>query len=238
MTPKTLTAGASALAALAVASSAFAQAPAPAAAAAAPPVTHGAPVPGVCVINLDQVVATSTVGKYVQSRLQQIQQQANAEVNGENTQLNNDAKALDAQRATLDQTTFEQRATAIQVRNNALQRKVQQRERELQMTEQKAIGRVIQESEQPVRQAYQQKGCSLLLQHQAVLGVFYNPAMDISAQVVTALNAKISQFPFERERLDQAVAPAAAPGAAPPIVQTPSAAPRTAPAPARPAPKR
>jgi outer membrane protein len=228
MTRKILAAGVCAAAVFAVASSAMAQAPA-APAAATPPPTHGAPIAGMCIVDLDQVVATSTVGKYVQQRLQQIQQQASAEVSGENTQLNNDAKALDAQRATLDQTTFEQRATAIQVRNNALQRKVQQRERELQVTEQRAIGRVIQESEQPVRQAYQQKGCSVLLQHQAILGVFFNPAMDITPQVVTALNAKISQFPIERERLDQAAAPAAA-GGAPPIVQTP--------APARPAPKK
>jgi len=230
MTSKTFAAGVSAVAALAAASAALAQAPA-APAAATPPPTHGAPIPGLCVVDLDRVVATSTVGKYVQQRLQQIQQQANAEVNGENTQLQNDAKALDAQRATLDQTTFEQRGTAIQVRANALQRKVQQRERELQVTEQKALGRVIQESEGPVRQAYQQKGCSILVQHQAVLGVFFNPAMDITPQVVTGLNAKVTQFPFERERLDQP-SPTAAAGGAPPIVQTPG------PAPARPAPKK
>jgi len=231
MTSKTIAAGLGAAAALAAATAAFAQAP-----AAQPPIPHGAPIPGMCVVDLDQVVATSAVGKYVQQRLQTIQAQANAEVNGENTQIQNDAKALDAQRATLDQTTFEQRGTAIQVRYNALQRKAQQRERELQLTEQKAIGRVVQESEQPVRQAYQQKGCSVLLQHQAILGVFYNPAMDITPQVVTGLNAKISTFPFERERLDQQ-APAAGPGGVPPIVQTPAPA-RPAPAPARPAPKR
>jgi outer membrane protein len=227
MTSKILAAGVSAAAALAAASAALAQAPA-APAAAQPPITHGAPLPGMCVINLDEVVATSTVGKYVQQRLQQIQAQANAEVNGENTQIQNDAKALDAQRATLDPTTFEQRGSAIQVRYNALQRKAQQRERELQMTEQKAIGRVIQESEGPVRQAYQQKGCSVLLQNQAVLGVFYNPAMNITPQVVTGLNARVQQFAFERERLDQQAQPAVA-GGAPPIVQTPAPAPRAAP---------
>ena len=227
MNSKTIAVGVAA-AALVAATGAFAQAPAPAAPAATAPPTHGAPIPGVCVVDLDQVVAASTVGKYVQQRLQQIQQQANAEVNGENAQLNNDAKALDAQRATLDQTTFEQRGTAIQVRANALQRKVQQRERELQVTEQRALAKVIQESEGPVRQAYQQKGCSMLLQHQAVLGVFFNPAMDITPQVITGLNAKISQFPFERERLDQPSPTTAAAGAAPPIVQTPGPAPARA----------
>lgn len=218
MTFKPFAAGFCAVAALSAATGALAQA----APAAAPPLTHGAPIPGLCIVDLDQVVATSTVGKYVQTRLQQIQAQANAEVNGENAQLNSDAKALDAQRATLDQTTFEQRGTAIQVRANALQRKVQQRERELQMTEQKALGRVVQESEQPVRQAYQQKGCSMLVQHSAVLGVFFNPAMDITPQVVAGLNAKIQQFAFDREHLDQP-SPAAV-GGAPPIVQTPAPA--------------
>jgi outer membrane protein len=53
--------------------------------------------------------------------------------------------------------------------------------------------------------------------------------MDITPQVVTALNAKITQFAFDRERLDQPQAAGAA-GGAPPIGQTPS--------PARPAPKK
>jgi outer membrane protein len=228
MTFKPFAAGFCAVAALSAASGAFAQAATP----AAPPLAHGPPLPGVCVIDMDQIVVGSTVGRYVQQRLQQIQAQANAEVNGDNTQLNNDAKALDAQRATLDQTTFEQRATAIQVRNNALQRKVQQRERELQMTEQKALSRVVQEAEQPIRAAYQQKGCSALMPRNATLSVyintaFYNPAMDMTPQVVAALNAKVTQFAFDRERLDQP-SPTTAAGAAPPIVQTPAPAPRPA----------
>jgi outer membrane protein len=39
--------------------------------------------------------------------------------------------------------------------------------------------------------------------------------MDITTSVVTGLNAKITQFAFDRERLDQA-APAPAPAAAAP----------------------
>jgi hypothetical protein len=38
--------------------------------------------------------------------------------------------------------------------------------------------------------------------------------MDLTGQLVTALNAKVTQFPIERERLDQA-APAAPAAAAP-----------------------
>jgi Skp family chaperone for outer membrane proteins len=229
MTSNAIAAGLCAVAVtLTAASSALAQAAAPA------PVPSGPPITGLCVVDLDLVVANSAVGKYVQGRLQQISAQVNAELNGEKTAIDNEAKALDGQRATVDENTFQQRGLALQQRANALQRKLQVREREVQVTEQKAVGRVIQESEPLMRQAYQAKGCSILLQHGAVLGGFFNPAMDLTPAVTTALNGKITQFAFDRERLDQ---PQAATGAAgPPIVQRPGPAPR--PAAPRPAPKR
>jgi outer membrane protein len=214
MTLKTFVAAASAAALMAAASAASAQAPA---APAAPQVTHGAPINGVCIVSIESAVAGSTVGQYVDNRMKQIVAQVNAELNGEKTSIDNEAKTLDAGRATLDRTVFEQRGAALQVRANALQRKAQLREREIQATEQKALARVGQEMEPLIRQAYQQKGCSILINRQAL--VLGNPAMDITPAVVTALNGKITQFAFDRERLDQAAA-----AAAPPIAQTPGAA--------------
>lgn len=213
MTTKALVAATTIAAILASApAAAFAQAAAPAAPAAAPAVTHGPALTGVCVISLEGAIASSTVGKYVQTRLQQIATQVQAELKAEETTIQNDAKALDGQRATLDANTFETRGSAIQVRANALNRKAQLRDRELQATQQKALGRVGQELDPIIRQVYQQRQCSLLLNRDAV--VIANPAMDISQPVVTALNGKITQFNFDRERLDTAAAtPAAAPAA-------------------------
>lgn len=186
---------------------AFAQAPA----AAAPAVTHGAPIAGLCVVSVESAIGGSTVGKFVTTRLQQLIAQVNAELNAERTGIDNEAKALDTQRATLAQDAFEQRAAAVQVRAQALQRKAQLREREIQATEQKALGRVGQELEPLIRQAYQQKACSMLINRQAI--VLASPASDITPAVVTALNAKITQFAFDRERLDQAPAPTQTPAA-------------------------
>jgi outer membrane protein len=201
-----------AVGALALGSSAFAQAP------AASPVSHGAPVNGVCILSMEGAVGGSTVGKYVGTRVQQIAAQVNAELNAEKSAIDTEAKSLDAQRGTMDQNTLEQRGSALQVRANALQRKAQLREREMQVTEQKAVGRVEQEMTPLIQQAYQQKGCSLLLAREAVL--LGNPAMDITPAVVTALNAKITTFAFDREHLDQA----AAAGAAPPVATVPTQA--------------
>jgi Skp family chaperone for outer membrane proteins len=212
MTLKTiLTAGCAATLALIAPVSALAQAPA--AAPPAPQVNHGPPITGLCVMSVEAAIGGSTVGRFVQTRLQQLLGQVNAELNAERTTIENDARTLEGQRATLDQNTLEQRAAAIQVRGNALQRKAQQREREVQATEQKAYGRVGEEMEPLIRQAYQARACSMLVNRNSV--VLANPASDITPQVVTALNAKITQFAFDRERLDQTPAPAPAAAAAP-----------------------
>ena len=223
MTFKHLVTGACAAAvALTATTSAFAQA---AATPAAPAVTHGPALAGVCIVSLENAIGASTVGRYVDSRIQQIVAQVNAELNGEKTAIDADAKALDTRRATLDQSALEQQASGLQVRANSLQRKAQLRDREVQATEQKAVGRIGQEMEPLIRTVYQQRGCSLLLQRTAV--VIANPAMDITPLVVTALNGKITQFAFDRERLDaQTGAPQVSrPGSsAPPITTTPPAA--------------
>ena len=66
-----------------------------------------------------------------------------------------------------------------------------------------------------VQQAYQQKGCSILINRQAVV-LPTNPAMDITPQVLAALNSKIQTFAFDRARLDQAAPTTAAAPARPP----------------------
>lgn len=191
---------------LSAGSSAFAQAAAP----AAPAVTHGPPIGNICVFSAENAIGVSTVGKYVGTRMQQIVAQVSAELNAEKTAVDNEAKTLEGQRASLDQATFQKRATDLNTKANNLQRKAALRDREVNATEQKAIGRIVTELEPLVRQAYQQKQCSLLLNGAAVTLV--NPAMDLTPAVVTALNAKITQFTFDREKLDQA--PAAAQPAA------------------------
>lgn len=227
MTSKTLAAGLCAAAvALSTGSSALAQA-----AAGPTAVTHGPPIAGMCIFSGDAAFGLSTVGHYVGNRLKQLNDQTVAELTGEKNAIDADAKALDTRRATLDQSALEQQASALQVRANALQRKAQTRDRELQATEQKAVQRVSQEMEPFIRQAYQAKGCSILLQRNSV--VIGNPAMDVTQTVVTGLNGKFTTFAFDRERLD---GPGTATGGAPPIVQTPGpTTARPAPRPAAPA---
>lgn len=214
MTMKTLALAACAGAALlAPASTALAQS-----AAAAPAITYGPPIAGLCAVSVDGVIGGSTVGKYVDQRLQQIAAQVQAELSGEKSGIESEARTLDSQRSTLDQKAFEQRVTALQGRQNALERKAAIREREMQATQQQAVGRVINEMKPLIADAAQQQKCAMVVDRSSVIMV--NPAMDLTATVVAGLNGKLTQFAFDRTRLEQGQQ-----GAAPAVTQTPAQAP-------------
>jgi outer membrane protein len=205
-------AGFAAITALGMADLASAQTKAPAKTAApaaakpaAAPAAPAAPVftgtaPGVCILSREGLVASSTVGKYVQSRLQQLTSQANAEVTGDQTTLQNDAKALDAKKTTLAPAALQQQQEALQQRLQTLQQKAQQREAEIQATQQKAVQRVLAEAQPLVSDQIKAKNCGVLFDGDAIIGA--NPSLDLTPGVVAALNAKITQFDFDREHLD------------------------------------
>jgi len=201
---KTLAFG-GALAVAMIASMAAAQTAAP---AAPPPLAQGAPIAGLCVLSVQEAISNSTVGKYASTRMQQIVAQVKAELAPEDTGIGTDSKALETARPTLDQATFQSRAQALQGRVDALRQKADLRQRELQATERKSFNRIAQELDPIARQLYQQHKCSVLLDKGSTM--MTNPEMDLTSQAVTALNAKITQFPFDREHLDTGAAPAPA----------------------------
>ncbi len=191
-----------------VASMAVAQTRAPTAAAPAPAVVQGPPIAGMCVLSVQEAIANSTVGQYVNTRMQQIVAQVKAELAPEDNAIGTESKALEAARPTLDQPTFQSRAQALQGRVDALRQKADLRQREIQATERKSFNRIAQELDPIARQLYQQHRCSILVDKGSTM--MTNPEMDITGQAVAALNAKITQFQFDREHLDTAGAGAPA----------------------------
>lgn len=211
---KTLTcmlSGAAAIAALADASLAFAQAK-PAAGAAKPAATAAAPAgaaaplvltattPGLCVLSQQGVVLASKVGKYMQSRLQQLDSQVNAELTGEKTAIETAGKDLSTKKATLGDAAFQQQAQALQQRASALQDRAQLRDRELQATEQKAEQKIMQAALPLIEAEVKARNCSVVLDGGAVLAA--NDAMNLTPSVITALDGKLTQIDFDREHLD------------------------------------
>ena len=192
---------------IASASGATAQTRPAAAARPAPTVVQGPVIPGVCVFSANQAIGASAVGGFIRTRLEQIVTQVKAELNPEDTAIATDVKALEAQRASLDAASYQSRGQAVQTRINALREKADLRQREVKATEDKALNRVAQELEPIAQSLYQQRHCSILFDRGSVM--MTNGDMDLTPAAVTALNAKLQQFPFDREHLDTGGAAAA-----------------------------
>jgi Skp family chaperone for outer membrane proteins len=220
MTSKHFASAAAAALTLWAASASAQQAAAPAAApnpvqVAATAAEASAPViAGICVYSQDQAIATSIVGKYVNQRLQQIDSQSNAELNDTATKIQADDRALTAQRATMAPDALQQAGQALQQRAAQFQQLAQVREREMQMTQQAALQTVAQSLDPLLVDVFTAHKCSVLLERNGV--VLAAKPMDITADAVSRLDAKIQQFPFDRVVLpEEGQAAGGAPGAAP-----------------------
>jgi Skp family chaperone for outer membrane proteins len=166
-------------------------------AAALPPLTHGPAIPGVCVYSNAAAIENSSVGKAFGERMQQLRAQATAELSGEASSLQNDEKALAAKRASMSADQFNQQAQPLAQRDAALNQKAETRNRELQATYAKQMRRIGEVVQPLVVTAYESHHCSVLLNGEAVMAS--NPAMDLSQEVTTALNSKMTTITFDRE---------------------------------------
>jgi Skp family chaperone for outer membrane proteins len=168
-----------------------------AAPAALPPLTHGPAIPGVCVYSNVAAIENSSVGKAFGERMQQLRAQAAAELSSEESSLQTDEKALAAKRGSMSADQFNQQAQPLAQRDAALQQKGELRNRELQATYAKQMRRIGEVLQPLVISAYESHRCSVLLNGDAVMAA--NPAMDLSPEITTALNSKMTTITFDRE---------------------------------------
>ena len=140
---------------------------------------------------------SSLVGKAYLQRMQQLRSQAAAEIGAQQTSLQSQEKTLVGKRATLSQEQFAKEAQPLAQQEQALNATAEQRTRDLQYTaahQQERIAAVIQPL---ATQAYEAHHCSMLLNGEAVMTA--NPAMDLTGDITTALNGRMSTITFDRE---------------------------------------
>lgn len=174
---------------------------------AAAPTNPGPVLPGVCVLDSQAAIANSAAGRAAATRMQTLTQQVRAELTAEQTAIRNEGTAVSA----LPEAQRGPRTTALQTRFNTFQQTGAVREEELKRTQGQALNRIVQAMEPVVLQLYVQRGCGLMLDRGGI--VYSNPAMDVTAQAVQALDRALPTLTFDRVRLPaQATAqPAAAP---------------------------
>jgi outer membrane protein len=179
--------------------------------AAAPPIRQGPPITGYCIFSINEVLGASKVGQAVVARLKVLSSQVNAELQPEAESIRTDERTLETQQASLDAATLQAKRANLELRVANFEKREQLRQQEMQATQQKQFGVVLKELDPIMRDLYQQRGCSVLVDGDQGGVRLVNPAMDLSPQAVVGLDGKIQTLTFDREHLDQ---PGAAPAAA------------------------
>ena len=191
-----------------VAANAQGAAPAPAAA----PIRQGPPIAGYCVFSINEVLGASKVGQAVVGRLKVLSSQVSAELQPEADSIRADERTMESTQATTDAATLQAKRANLELRVANFEKREEQRQKEMQATQQKQFAVVLKELDPIMRDLYQQRGCSLLVDGDQGGVRLVNPAMDLSPQAVAGLDARIQTLTFDREHLD--TQPGAAPAAA------------------------
>jgi outer membrane protein len=156
-------------------------------------ITHGAPIAGVCVLNLEGVIRASTAGQGVATRMQALQQEVATELAPYQATIEQEDAALAQGGASIPADQRAQRARDLQARYTEYQQLGQTRERELQYTASLQQRALFQAADPIIASIYQSRGCSILLDRSNVY--LTNPAMDISEAVLQQLNSQTPSLP-------------------------------------------
>ncbi|MBS0411896.1 MAG: OmpH family outer membrane protein [Proteobacteria bacterium] len=159
----------------------------------------GTAIPGLCMISTQVVAGNSKVGQAATARLQELQRQAQAEVNAEKTPLDAEIKALPGQKASMKPAEFQAKQQALSNRAQALQQKANVRSAQIEVAREKALGRISAEAQSVIAAVYKAHGCGLLVDRNSVLGG--NMSNDLTPGVIQGLDAKISTMTFDLEPL-------------------------------------
>lgn len=182
------------------------------AASAATPAAEslGGPVlPGVCLLSRQAVFANAKVAAAATARLQQLATEAQTEINAERAPIDKEQQAFQTEFAKLTPEQRAQRQQALEKRMQPIRAKAEQRSREIEATRAKVLAQISDRAQPVIAEAYRARKCGMLLDRNSVLGG--NLANDLTPDVVTALDAKVAPFSFNRETLPAPLAVAGTP---------------------------
>jgi Skp family chaperone for outer membrane proteins len=159
----------------------------------------GPAVPGVCLLSREAIFANAKAGKAATARLQQLAEQAQAEVDTLRKPVETEVQALQAEAAKLSPEQRRTREQALAPRLKAVQDKTQHSIREIDATRAKAMARIAAALQPVIAKVYTAKNCGLLIDRNTVLGGNLNN--DLTAAAVAALDGTMDTISFDREVL-------------------------------------
>ena len=160
------------------------------------PANPGPAIPGVCVYFNQRVLAQSTVGQAVQTRMEQLAQEVQGELQPYATAIQTEAQALQQGAATIPADQMNQRRQQLQTRIQEAQQLEGTRDNELRYTLAQQRQKISESIEPLLVAVYQEKGCGIMIDRESVF--IMNPAMDVTDTVIQRLNAQLPTLSFNR----------------------------------------
>ncbi|MEA1942865.1 MAG: OmpH family outer membrane protein [Pseudomonadota bacterium] len=170
--------------------------------------------PTIAVMNEERVLRESSAGQHIQSRMQEIAQEIDAELTAMGQPIQQETERLNAETASMTPQAVQQRPDLMQ-RIEALNQQAQQfelarraRQQEIVQTERQAM-RPIYDALGPILEAVvEERGIDILIDRANL--VFASPDFDISQEVINRLNQQVPTVTVTRVRVSQEAAAAAA----------------------------
>ena len=160
------------------------------------PENPGPVIAGVCVYHNARLLAQSSSGQALQTRMEALSQEVQGELQPYATAIQTEAQALQTTGASLPADQMQERRQALQQRIQEAQQLEQTRENELRYTL-NVQRQAITDAVSPILVAvYQEKGCGLLLDRESVF--IMNPAHDVTDLVIQRLNTALPTLSFNR----------------------------------------
>jgi Skp family chaperone for outer membrane proteins len=159
----------------------------------------GPTIPGACLLSREAVLTNAKVGQAATTRLQQIAEEAQGQVNTERKPLDAEITALQAEASKLSAADRAKREQELNKKLAPLQAQAERLSQEIELTRRTALERISVEAQPVIAAVYKQKGCGLLIDRNMVLGG--NFANDLTPDVVKGLDAKLTTISFNRESL-------------------------------------
>lgn len=159
--------------------------------AAALPAFAQATAPKIAVVNVVSIMRDSAAAKSVKEQMDAKKKSYQAEIAKKEEALQKDDQELAKQRGALAKEAFEAKVKAFRDKATSAQKDVEAKKISLDNAYEKAVGQIQKTVEGIIADMAKEKGFVLAVPTSQIL--YAEPGMDISAEVLTRLNSKLSR---------------------------------------------
>lgn len=146
----------------------------------------------IAVVNIQNIMRDSTAAKSIREQLESKQKAYQAEISKKEEQMQKEEQELANQRTTLSKEAFEQKFNAFRQKATTMQKDVQQKKATLDGAFENALNDIQKVVNEIITSLAKEKGFNVAIPSSQLL--YAEPEMDITAEVLTQLNAKLPKI--------------------------------------------